>query len=281
MHKKTDLTIPMTVIVATMAMALIYFWIYRSGLTGFNTRRPLKLNEVAIENMALLDTDNLPDNYIWSQNLLLVNKDHPLPEAFVPEISFYKTTDVPMNSCMHLSYASLSEAVIARFNNKMFVESSYRSHEHQAEIYEEEGSAIAAVPGTSEHETGLALDVYVNGFGGAAFIKSEEGKFVNAHCHEFGFIIRYPNGDQNITGFEYEPWHIRYVGIPHSILIANSGITFEEYVDFFKIGTYYSYDSYLIARMPEDAIYVPSEYFTNSITLSPDNCGYVFVTIEI
>lgn len=283
MKKQTDIAIPMAVIVAVMFMAIGYFLLYRSDMTGFNATKPLEsqLTPAEYNDWALLDMNNLPSNVEVNQNLLLVNATHPLSESFVADISFYKTTDVPMNTAMHVDYSMLSAAVMDQFSNKLYVESSYRSREHQAEIYEAEGPEIAAVPGTSEHETGLALDVYVMYYAGPGFAKAEEGKFVNSHCSEYGFIIRYPMGAQDITGFEYEPWHIRYVGFPHASLITSSGITLEEYIEYFEVGSYYSCPGYLIGRFPADAVYVPAEYVGAPIMISPDNCGNVFVTVSV
>ena len=95
----------------------------------------------------------------------------------------------------------------------------------------EDGRAAAdtysARPGHSEHQTGLAIDLndVTDNFG-----NSREGKWVAAHCHEYGFIIRYPKGKQKITGYMYEPWHVRYVGVKLATKIHDSGLTLEEYL---------------------------------------------------
>ena len=216
--------------------------------------------------------------YKVDQSLLLVNKEHTIDADFPSDIVEYKDTGVLMNSCITEHYSDLSAAVSEKTGDKLYVMSSYRSYEDQQRVYEEEGAEIAALPGTSEHQTGLALDVYVSEFAGAGFIESDAGMFVNEHCYDYGFIIRYPYGGESVTGFTYEPWHIRYVGLPHSKIIEESGCLFDNYADLFEIGKYYEYYGYEIARMPEDRIEIPND--AQDVLLSEDGLGYVFVTIK-
>lgn len=84
-----------------------------------------------------------------------------------------------------------------------------------------------AVPGTSEHHTGLAFDVTVPG---VSFKGTDQAKWLAANCWDYGFIIRYEEDKQEITGFLAEPWHIRYVGKNHSIPLRDSGLCLEEYI---------------------------------------------------
>ena len=80
-------------------------------------------------------------------------------------------------------------------------------------------------------------------YAGESFIKSESGQFINENCGDYGFIIRYPIFGEKKTGIPYEPWHLRYVGYPHSRIINQSKITFEEYIDFFETGKFYKYEN--------------------------------------
>ena len=212
------------------------------------------------------------------QSLLLVNKDHTIDPDYPADIVEYKDTGVLMNSCIIDSYAKLSKAVMDETGDKLLVMSSYRSYEDQQRVLEEEGPEIAALPGTSEHQTGLALDVYISEFAGAGFIQCDAGLFVNKHCYDYGFIIRYPYGGEDITGFEYEPWHVRYVGLPHSKIIEKSGCLFDDYADLYEVGKYSEYDGYLIGRMPKDEIKIPKD--SKDVVISEDGLGYVFVTIK-
>jgi len=119
--------------------------------------------------------------------------------------------------------------------------SAYRSYATQKAVFDgyvhEDGEAKAltysALPGTSEHETGLAIDVSGSDGKCAAadcFAGSKEANWIAQHASEYGFILRYQKGKESITGYEYEPWHIRYVGTTVSKEIAKRGITLEEYL---------------------------------------------------
>lgn len=117
--------------------------------------------------------------------------------------------------------------------------SGYRSYNTQVSVYNNEvktyGQATAdtqsARPGTSEHQTGLAIDVGGGGCGiEDCFGDTKEGKWLAANAHSYGFIIRYPEGKQDVTGYRYEPWHIRYVGTELASEMHKKGaLTLEEF----------------------------------------------------
>lgn len=117
--------------------------------------------------------------------------------------------------------------------------SGYRSYTTQVTVYNNEvktyGQATAdtqsARPGTSEHQTGLAIDIGGGGCGiEDCFGDTPEGKWLAANAHTFGFIIRYPEGKQSITGYRYEPWHIRYIGKELAAEMQQKGVlTLEEF----------------------------------------------------
>ena len=125
---------------------------------------------------------------------------------------------------------------------KLYATSGFRSYSTQKAIFDrrskERGEKAAnmsvAKPGYSEHQTGLAMDVEGETTKGTglteAFGHSPEGIWLAEHCHEYGFIIRYPEGKTNITGYIYEPWHVRYVGCEAAQEIVDLGVTFEEYI---------------------------------------------------
>lgn len=120
--------------------------------------------------------------------------------------------------------------------------SGYRSYSRQKSIYdnnvrtkgEEYASRVSAVPGTSEHQTGLTIDVSSPSVGNALeenFGESAEGKWLAEHAPEYGFVIRYLKDREDTTGYVYEPWHIRYIGMDLAPDVAKSGLTLEEYFD--------------------------------------------------
>lgn len=218
-------------------------------------------------------------NCEFNQALMLINSKHPLSSDFEPKLERFADTEAYLNDCAIESFSELREHIKLYFNNTLFIMSSYRSSNEQAEILSEIGSNTAAQPGQSEHETGLGIDVYVKYFAGSGFIKSEIGQYVNKNCEDFGFIIRYPFGKKSVTGFSYEPWHIRYVGIPHSQIIEKNSITFEEYIQSLEIDCFYSYEDYVISKQDGETVIIPSEY--EFLQISPDNCGNYIVTAKI
>lgn len=113
--------------------------------------------------------------------------------------------------------------------------SGWRSYDYQVGLYnnyvqtdgQEAADRYSARPGFSEHQTGLCFDI---GAVDDNYGTTPEGKWLAAHAHEYGFIIRYPEGKEAITGYMYEPWHVRYVGIEAATEIYNSQTTLEEYL---------------------------------------------------
>lgn len=121
--------------------------------------------------------------------------------------------------------------------------SGYRSYESQEQLYkdyvardgEEAANQYSATPGNSEHQTGLAFDIgsdtATDDFR-SSFGDTDEGKWMEKHAHEYGFIIRYLEGKEDITGYQYEPWHLRYVGKDLAQKIHQKNVTLEEYFDY-------------------------------------------------
>ncbi len=218
------------------------------------------------------------DNVTVNESLLLVNDKNIIGENYVPQTVYHQERDIEMNVCVKESFDELSKALFEKTGETLFVSSAYRDFEKQKEVKEEEGKT-AQEAGCSEHQTGLALDVYVKNFAGDNFIKCESGQFVNEHCGDYGFIIRYPFFGEKKTGISYEPWHLRYVGFPHSKIINESKITLEEYMDFLELGKFYKYENYLITRQNTKNIFVPKSF--NSAVVSEDNTGAVIITFEI
>lgn len=218
------------------------------------------------------------DNVGVNESLLLVNEKHKLRESYTPQTVFHQERDVEMNVCAKKAFDELSEALFEETEETLFISSAYRDYDKQKRIKEEEGET-AQNPGCSEHQTGLALDVFVKNFAGENFIKCESGEFINKNCGDYGFIIRYPIFADKKTGIPFEPWHLRYVGFPHSKIINNSKITFEEYIEFLEIGKFYTYENYLITRQNTKNIFVPKSF--KSAVVSEDNTGAFIITFEL
>lgn len=235
-------------------------------------------DSIVMEEYAISDLES-DERITFDQSLMLVNTSKMLSADFIPNIAEYKDTDVYMNVCVLQSYAALSDAVREEFGEKLYISDDFRTAEEQEKLYIEMPDT-ATKAGASEHQTGLALDVYVAYYAGDAFIKSPIGRFVNTECYKYGFIIRYPSFGEDVTGIRFEPWHIRYVGQPHASIIYNNHITFEEYIDSLEIGKWYESEGYLICRqaLSDGKLILPDDF--ESCTISPDNTGYYIVTVK-
>lgn len=217
------------------------------------------------------------ENVTLSNALLLVNSSHPLPEGYVAELVEYN--GAKMHPLMQEPYISLRDDVQKKTGVRIYVASDYRTPEEQAAILEAEGNTTAAQVGCSEHEAGVALDVYAPYCGGINFLRSPAGRTVNNICGDYGFILRYPKGKEDITGIDYEPWHIRYVGQPHAKLMMEHGLTLEEYVELLKPNVWYVHENYRFARLAPDALKLPDGW--SHCDISPDNTGYYVVTVKM
>ena len=131
------------------------------------------------------------------------------------------------------------------YNDTLEIYGSYRSKQYQQEIYDrydgqldEDGFPKAALPGHSEHETGLAFDFSetVNG----DYQGQGDFAWINENCYKYGFVVRYTDKKREITGFRAEPWHFRYVGIPHATYMTKNDLCLEEYIELLR--EKYTYD---------------------------------------
>lgn len=173
--------------------------------------------------------------------LVLVNKNNKLDKNYIPndleKLNInYANENKYLRHKAKVAFENLSKE--AKNNNfKIIAVSTYRSYEYQENLYlyyiKEKGIEYAdlcsARPGHSEHQTGLAVDVMGSNNDYNKFEESIEFIWMKNNAHKYGFILRYPEGKQHITGFKYEPWHYRYVGIEVANIIYNKNITLEEY----------------------------------------------------
>jgi zinc D-Ala-D-Ala carboxypeptidase len=179
---------------------------------------------------------------------VLVNKQNPLdPLDYAPndlrEVDAPREfSEAPLRDEAAEAYEEL-QAAAADDGIDLWVTTAYRDFGFQQALYEqrfyEDGAAaadrVSARPGFSEHQTGLAVDVadledrecYLR----ACFGDSEQGQWLSEHSAEFGFVIRYPEDAEEITGFQYEPWHLRYVGQETARDVFERDVTLEEYWD--------------------------------------------------
>lgn len=181
------------------------------------------------------------DGAYYIANILIANKTYMLSKDWVPTnpIKEIPTSGFDRNPLDKDAYQAWLEmkSDAAALNLNLWAQSGYRSYNYQKDLYEgyvnkkgkEAADKSSARPGASEHQTGLAFDLNTIT---TSFKDTEEGKWVNNNCYLYGYIIRYPEGKTNETGYIFEPWHIRYVGKELAKKLYNNGnwITLEEYL---------------------------------------------------
>ncbi len=172
------------------------------------------------------------DGITYVNGILIANKTYGLPSTYNPGGLTDDTYTAFQQLSLDAAYAGLD----------IYLSSGFRSYETQDQIYnnyvwsygQETADTFSARPGYSEHQTGLAIDVNTID---DSFAGTPEAIWLEQHCYEYGFIIRYPKGKDSITGYKYEPWHIRYVGKEVAQAVHDAGvacgdstITLEEYL---------------------------------------------------
>ncbi len=175
---------------------------------------------------------------------ILVNKEHPLNKTFIPNDlidtnSKYKNNVLINKEVLNHFLKMKYDMQLLGFN--IDIMSGYRDYNYQAKIYNrslsEKGYTYTirsiAKPGCSEHQTGLAIDIciYKNNkvYIEDQILNTKELAFLKNNAHKYGFILRYPEDKEDITGYNYEPWHYRYVGLPLSEHLYKNDLTLDEY----------------------------------------------------
>ena len=171
-----------------------------------------------------LHTREVKDGLTYIDGILIVNKEISVPSTYAPGVN-----EEARNALTNLQNAAKQAGY------DMPLLSGYRSYQRQSVLYqnyvnrdgEEKASTYSAKPGHSEHQTGLAFDIgeLSNTYG-----ETPAGKWLEENAYLYGFIIRYPKGKENITGYQYEPWHVRYLGTSIAKDVYQRGVTLEEYL---------------------------------------------------
>ncbi|MBR5515375.1 MAG: M15 family metallopeptidase [Clostridia bacterium] len=164
------------------------------------------------------------DGITYVNGILIANKSYSLPKTYSPGI------DTTANNALQQMFSAASNAGIS-----LYVVSGFRSYDTQYNTYygyvsrsgQADADRYSARPGHSEHQTGLAFDL--NSLE-QTFGNTKEGKWLKANAHKYGFIIRYPEGKESVTGYMYEPWHVRYLGTDIATDVFESGLCLEEYL---------------------------------------------------
>lgn len=250
--------------------------------------------------------------------LVLVNQKHPVSKDFYNPNSIDLNDKLPTTKNNLKLASEAAQALIDLFDaakndgvKNLTIVSAYRSYSYQnylqnrkIDFYLKQGKSlneakklaatVVALPGTSEHQTSLAVDlssreILKNGGLEQNFESTPEGIWLRYNAYKFGFILRYPADKQSITGIIYEPWHFRYVGKPHSEIIYKNKFCLEEYIDYLKKNKKFKYTSengkkflihYLenIRNIKEIEVWA---YTGQAIGASLDNTGGLILTLEV
>lgn len=182
---------------------------------------------------------------------VLVNKENPIDIGYVPENlyvidenenNFHNYVDPTLKPMLRLEVKPYIDKLLDdahKLGLPLIVDSAYRSGVYQQKVLDsvlkekgEDAYKLVALPGTSEHQTGLAVDFayYENGiYDDNVKEDDKEAMWLKENAWKYGFILRYPKGKEDITGFNFEPWHFRFVGLELAKEIYTQDITLEEF----------------------------------------------------
>nr|WP_063856916.1 D-Ala-D-Ala carboxypeptidase VanY-Pt [Paenibacillus apiarius]AAY52013.1 VanY [Paenibacillus apiarius] len=249
-----------------------------------------------IENIGTplsIQKNEIVKEQIYQGNLLLINSKYPIRQESVKSdiVNLSKHNELINGYGLLNTNIYLSKGIAQKFSemindavkegvSQFFINSGYRDFDEQSVLYQEMGADYALPAGYSEHNSGLSLDV------GSSLTKMErapEGKWLKENAWKYGFILRYPKDKTDVTGIQYEPWHIRYVGFPHSAIMKEKNFALEEYMDFLKeqksITTTIDHQVYKIFYYPisqNTTIPVPAN---GQYEISGNNMDGVIVTV--
>lgn len=180
-------------------------------------------------------------------NLILVNKQHPISPDYPVKLGLAGNMEVDeriVDDWLAMKAAAAEDGVtiliaspFRDYNRQVYLfDRKVKSYMSQGLNYLESykyASQIVNIPGSSEHQTGLALDIVSNTYSklNEGFARTEAGKWLAENCQDYGFILRYPKGKEYVTSIDYEPWHFRYVGVEAAKIIMEEEITLEEFIE--------------------------------------------------
>ena len=239
------------IILAVFTLVILIATFYGCNQAGLKGQFDSKKSTMALEYKSTgeLIREQALESATQQGLLILVNKQHPLAENYIPDdltaLKYFVANRSAETRFMRAAAAVHFEKLVetaAQDGVELRMTTAYRSYAYQKNLYntyvensgEKAANHSSAKPGESEHQTGLAVDISSNSIGYQflyTYGETKEGKWLASHAHEFGFILRYPEGKEDITGYNHEPWHLRYVGPFAAKEIFQAGITLEEYLE--------------------------------------------------
>ena len=252
------------ILAAVTVVAIGGFWVYQEAIIAQNRQAANEIARIADARAAEVEAKKqepvyitLPgadqlrapvENYEDPTNIwTLVNKQRAIPETYVPPELIVTSVPTRSNSTADEKRVRqiIDSPLIQMFNaaqkqgHSLMIGSAYRSADTQRQLFNsyvaqsgaEEANKYSAHPGHSEHQTGLAVDISTVSqqcYLSECFIGTADGQWLSENAHTFGFHLRYPKGKESITGYNFEPWHYRYVGPELAAALYKSGLTLDE-----------------------------------------------------
>ena len=231
--------------------------------------------------------------------LALVNKDYPIDSELSSRLDEWLLTgelapavytvpvlgdDILLQWEALQAVEDLIDAAKEADVHTLFICSGYRSYAEQAQLYREiADKTLVQPPNHSEHQTGLAIDIAIMGVDQSEMAGSLQGRWLADNAWRYGFVMRYPGDKQQVTHIASEPWHYRYVGLPHAWYCWQNNLCLEEYLTFLQESGGYSVNldgidyTVLYARPAQGLLSVPEDA---NLSISSDNTGGYVITVR-
>lgn len=268
MPKLPPVTVNLTTVLIVIAVVLLIFTFVAYGRIKQSYIPEIHKESIMDDLLAEMEPE-LKEGYkkievgsenMYSGSLILVNKDSKYVFNNTPDVVPAEELVVINNVKTSKSYkvkdftVKLNKSTVAKLDTMfdafyevsskgdVMISAGFRSSEDQQRIYDQkveqlgQDQKIAVLPGESEHHSGYSVDFNIYTDAGVTHQFNGDGEYawVAQNAYKYGFILRYPEGKTEITGVDYEPWHYRYVGVPHAYYLASTGKTLEEYMQLIK-----------------------------------------------
>ena len=220
--------------------------------------------------------------------LALINTVHPLTKEIDNRLIISVKNSVPVlleGVALHKTALGAVRELFAAAQDagvELNVSSGYRSYSQQQQLYQgATDKSLVQPPNCSEHQTGLAVDIFPTGETESTLASSHAGQWMQKNAWRYGLILRYPEGKQSITGISHEPWHYRYIGMPHAWFCMQDDLCLEEYIQFLKDSGGYQValdgkEYTVVYQVSQDGLlYMPER---GDYTVTSDNSGGYIVT---
>lgn len=245
------------------------------------------------EDIDNIQTIKITEEQIYQGDLLLVNSEYPVRQEGIKSdvVNLFTQNELVKGYGLLYNDTYLSEEIAHKFSkmiasakkegvDNFWITSGYRNFDEQRKLYKEMGPDAALPAGYSEHNLGLSLDV---GTTQTTMAKAPEGEWIEKNAWKHGFILRYPQDKSDITGIQYEPWHIRYVGLPHSAIMKKKDFVLEEYLDYLKekkkVSVKIEGEKYTVSYYPLSENMIINTPINQEYVISGDNMDGVIVTV--